>query len=167
MKKIKVVLLSASVFFGLIAQADESSVAEGDLRVHVRVARTCYVQDADLNFGAIDGLFRSDKDGSADIVVRCTADAPFELALDAGRNFADGSRHMIDDEGTHKIGYTLYQPDNATLWDADHKLSAVASGNDQSFTVYGVIPSGQISVPGDRNYNDYVVIDLYMASALN
>lgn len=158
-------LIGIFVSFNALA-FDEKSVAEANLRVHVKVARTCYVQDADLNFGTIDGLFRIDKEASTDIVVRCTADAPYSLSLDAGRNFLDGSRRMADDDSKNFIAYTLYQPDNTTLWDSEHQLSSTATGNDQFFTVHGVIPSGQNSVPGDRNYNDYVVIDLYMASAL-
>lgn len=166
MKNIKVALLATGVFFSFVAQAEES-VAQANLRVHVKVARTCYVQDADLNFGTIDGLFRLDSDASTDIIVRCTADAPYDLSLNAGNNFLNGSRRMVDDNNQNFIAYTLYQPDNTTLWDNDHRLSSIATGNDQTFTVHGVIPSGQTSVPGDRNYNDYVTIDLYMASALD
>jgi len=151
--------------FTSVANADKESVAKGQLRVHVKVARTCYVQDSDLNFGTIDGLFRSDVNASTNIVIRCTADAPFEIGLDEGKGFDNGSRRMVDDEGKNFIAYKLFKPDNATEWDKDNRVSATATGLDQSFAVYGTIPAKQEAIPGDRNYNDYVTIDLYMASA--
>lgn len=163
MKNIKVVLLA----LGLVsfnAQADRESIAQvanGQLRAYVKVARTCYVQDAELNFGTIDGLFAAEKEGSTDIIVRCTADAGFKITLDEGKNFAEDVRHMTDEEG-NLIAYHLYQPDHETPWDKNNPLTATATGNEQPFTVYGLIPSDQKPVPGDRNYNDYISIDLYM-----
>lgn len=59
--------------------------------------------------------------------------------------------------GTTNINYYLYSDSGRSAqWNSASTQTGTGNGGDQSFTIYGRVPSGQ-SVPYTGNYSDTVI----------
>ena len=142
--------------------ATSSELAKGQLSVHTKVSRICYVEDADLNFGTIDGMFTEDRRASTLIHVTCTEGANYYLTINTGEHSDSGVRRLKHATSDKFIEYFLFQPDIVTPWDLDSYIYSIGTGEDQAFRVHGLIPKGQKPVVGGSDYDDYVLVSLYL-----
>jgi spore coat protein U-like protein len=83
--------------------------------------------------------------------VNCSNGTPFTIALGNGTNYSMGRRLA---SGASYINYFLYSDSSrSNQWDS---VTGTGNGSDQSFTVYGRIPSGQ-SISYTGSYGDTVI----------
>lgn len=155
-------LLTSIFILASTVKAISNDLANGQLSVHTKVSRICYVEDADLNFGTIDGMFLSDTRAHTFIHVTCTEGAHYYLTLNTGNHDQSGIRRLKSTGSESYIEYFLFQPDMVTPWNLDSYIYSIGTGEDQAFKVHGLIPSGQKPVSGGYDYNDYVLINLYL-----
>lgn len=154
--------LLAAVFITAFTALATDELASGQLSIHAKVSRTCYVEDADLNFGTIDGMFIEDTRAYTFLHVTCTEGAHYYLTLNTGDHDQDGIRRLKHRALENYMEYFLFQPDSVTPWNLDSYIYSIGTGEDQAFKVHGLIPKGQKPVPGGNNYDDYVLVNLYL-----
>jgi spore coat protein U-like protein len=83
--------------------------------------------------------------------VNCSNGTPFTIALGNGTNYSAGRRMA---SGASYINYFLYSDSSrASAWNS---VAGTGTGSDQTFTVFGRIPSGQ-SVSNTGSYADTVI----------
>ena len=122
--------------------------------VTVQVASTCSINATNLNFSGITTGTTSNTDATSSITVNCSTGTPYTIALGNGNNYS-GGRRMTN--GTTNINYYLYSDTGrSTQWNTITTQAGTGSGSDQSYTVYGRIPSGQ-SVLYTGTYSDTVI----------
>jgi spore coat protein U-like protein len=127
-------------------------------------AGTCDLKGtAAINYGTFVGFSTSAVTGS--ITVHCTANANYDVGLDAGT--APGatvtSRAMTDGKG-HWLGYQLFQDAaHTTNWGntvgVDTVPKSVANGQSPPFSIYGLLPANEYAPQG--TYTDSVNVIMY------
>lgn len=137
-------------------------LGEGQLGVHTKVSRICFVEDADLNFGTIDGMFLNDTRSFTFIHVTCTEGSHYYLTINTGDHAQDAIRRLKSTGSESYMEYFLFQPDSVTPWDLDSYIYSIGTGEDQKFKVNGLIPKGQKPVSGGYDYGDNVMVNLYL-----
>lgn len=132
--------------------------------VSASVAKKCTVTVSPLNFGSNAGLLNSDVDATTTLGVQCSRTTPYNVGLDAGQNSGGdiNARRMV--LGGSAVGYQLYMDAaRSIVWgntigtDTAHDVGAgMGSGNIQTLTVYGTVPSQP--TPPAGTYEDTVVV---------
>lgn len=155
--------LSSVVSFASAATPNTSS---GTLTVGATIVVACNVAGGTLNFGStIDPLQSSGPiDASTTLAVTCTNTTPYSVALSAGANAgglnAFGARAMKS--GTNALPYQLYlDAAHSQVWGNGTNSgvhTGTGTGNQQSLTVYGRLPTVANAVPGD--YSDTVTVTI-------
>jgi len=164
MRNFKFLLLLAPVAL-LASGPSQATTAGNTFQVTATVTSACTVSGTTLNFGsAINPLSTvTPLDATSSLSVQCTNTTPYTVALNAGANAGGASvfsaRAMKS--GSNSLGYQLYlDSGRATVWgDATNTSSTLAgtgTGNAQSLTIYGRIPSLANVVPG--SYSDTVTV---------
>lgn len=101
-------------------------------------------------------------DGTATstFTLTCSVGTIYFLGLDNGPNFSGGFRRMKD-AGTDYLNYQIYQdPGHSILWgdigSGQEEGPITGIGSSQSYTAYGLAPTGQNSAVG--NYSDTITL---------
>jgi spore coat protein U-like protein len=113
--------LSATLFalaLGLvISSQSQAATNTTTLNVGANVLDNCFVTTIPIEFGDFDGAAINT---TGYILVFCTPDIPYNIALDAGQNYSGYWRTISD--GTNMLAYGLYKSSNYIEWwgDADY-----------------------------------------------
>lgn len=150
-------------FYGLITGAqpapgvytDTLSTATTSFTVTVTVALACTITASNLNFGTFQGTVLN---STSTISVTCTKTTPYNVGLNAGTTTGATVTTRKMQNGTHRLGYSLYQNStHTTNWGNTVGTDTVAgtgNGAIQNLTVYGQVPAA--TVPAAGNYTDTI-----------
>lgn len=128
---------------------DTISTATTSFTVTATIVANCTISASTLNFGVYTGAATN---ATSTILVNCTSMAPYYVGLNAG--IATGAtvttRKMMS--GSNSLNYALYSNSaRTTNWGntvGTDTLAGTGTGANQSLTVYGQIPGGQVLIPG-------------------
>lgn len=136
-----------------------ADTADTTFQVSASVGDVCMVSAANLSFGAYDPL-AADLTATTTIDVTCTASTTYDIGLNLGTGAGATLALRRMSNGGNTLNYVLYQnPGLTTLWGetvATNTLAGVGDGTEQSITVYGVIPAGQMVTPAI--YSDTITV---------
>ena len=122
--------------------------------VSVQVLASCSISASNMSFASITTGTTTNTDATSTLTVNCSSGTPFTIALGNGANFTT-SRRMA--WGGSYISYALFQDNSRSLeWVGATTKSGTGSGVDQTFTIYGRIPSGQ-NVANTGSYGDTII----------
>lgn len=150
------------VFVGLMCGSAlrpvRASTATSTFQVSATVPASCQVSASNLNFGNFTG---AQVQATSTISVTCTDTTSYAVGLGPGT--ASGatvtSRAMTGPSST-TLSYALYSDSShSTNWgdtSATNEVSGTGTGSAQTLTVYGVIPSGSMPIPG--SYTDTITV---------
>jgi spore coat protein U-like protein len=151
-------------FLSIVLAATPASAATTGttLNVSATVTANCTVSSSPVAFGSVNPLSGSDVDASGGITVTCTNGTGWvaTAGLGSGTGASFASRKMTF--GASLLNYTLYTDSGRTnVWGdgsgTTTTFSNTGSGVAQAVTVYGRVPSGQVSVP-PGGYADTVAV---------
>jgi len=141
----------------VMAQNFESA----DLDVSITINPVCLVTGANLVFTSQDVGFNTAVDGSADVIVNCSLDAPYQVGANLGID-PDGNQRRMSEGGNfvNYINYQLYTDGTwntilGTNWQTD-TIGGIGTGLDQPVTIYGRVPGQPLALAG--NYTDIVMV---------
>lgn len=155
----KVIVLSLLSVGALTSVNVNAATATSNMSVTASVVAACTVSASALAFAAYSGTA---VDGSADLTVNCTNDAPYTIGLSAGNGTGatTTTRVLTGSLANTTMNYGLYQDAAyATVWgdtDGTDTLAGTGSGADQTIPVYGRIVAGQNGSVG--TYTDTVAV---------
>ncbi len=156
----KSLLIAVMALLALNASATGTG---SDIQVGATILASCTSSGTSLNFGAsIDPLRTSGAvEASAELSVICTNTTPYSVGLSAGVNAGGGdtgARTMKS--GNNALPYQLYlDPARSKIWgEGSGAYSGIGTGNTQSLTIYGRLPSLAGVVPG--SYSDTVTVTI-------
>jgi spore coat protein U-like protein len=141
------------------AMAASAQTATATFNVTASVQNACTISAADLTFGVYSTIGSSDLDGSSTVQIKCTLNASYTIALNAGTTAGGTIPARLMTSGAGTLGYNLYTTaGRTTVWgDGTGGSSSVAgtgSGLTQSLTVYGRINAAQNVETG--SYSDVI-----------
>ena len=146
-------LLAGTLLCGLTTPLWAAS-GTSSFDVNVQVLATCSISASNMTFSSITTGTTSNTDATSSLTVNCSNGTPYTIALGNGNNYS-GGRRMTN--GTTNINYYLYSDSGrSTQWNSASTQTGTGSGSDQSFNIYGRIPSGQ-SVPFTGAYSDTII----------
>ena len=155
-------LAAGLLTIALAATPASSATTSTTLNVSATVTANCTVSSSALAFGAVNPLSGSDVDASGGITVTCTNGTGWTAAagVGAGSGASFASRRMT--AGANLLSYNLYTDAARTsVWGdgtgSTAQFSNTGSGVAQAVTVYGRVPSGQVTVP-PGSYADTVSV---------
>ncbi|HSH56545.1 MAG TPA: spore coat U domain-containing protein [Halomonas sp.] len=158
--RMKPLLLTATLAVtGLIFAPANAATVTSTMDVTITLENACEISTAptELAFGT-HGVLSANVDSTSTIGVTCTTDAAYDIGLDGGGSGDINARVMT--LTTNEVGYQLYQEsDRTTIWGDTVGTDTVAStgtGSEESFTVYGRVPS-QVTPPAGA-YTDTVTV---------
>ena len=155
-------------FAALVASGlSQAGTASNTFQVTATINSSCTVSGTALNFGSsIDPLAAATPiDATSALSVKCTNTTPYTVALNAGANAGGASvfsaRTMKS--GTNSLAYQLYlDSGRSSVWgdstNTSSTVSGTGTGNTQSLTIYGRLPSLANVVPG--SYTDTVTVTI-------
>ncbi|MFC4727054.1 spore coat U domain-containing protein [Coralloluteibacterium thermophilus] len=157
----KVYIVLAAVAASLAPFATRAQDATASLQVQATVAESCEVTTTPVDFGSVNLLAATAHEATGTILVTCTNDAAYQIALDAGQG-ADATvttRQMTRDGGTGTLAYALFSDEaRATNWgDTTDTVTGTGTGTANTHDVYAQIPAGQTSVAAG-SYADTVTV---------
>lgn len=158
------VLASGSLLVGTVAEAtDETS----NLGVSSLTTNNCLfgtMTGASLTYDPIEAnnnATGTDSTSAGSIVIACTDDLPYALAVGEGGHWASNSRRAQN--GSSFLVYSVTQPDGTTPWGTgttatnnEATLSSEGTGVNQTFTVNFKAVKGQNVKAG--TYTDTLVV---------
>jgi spore coat protein U-like protein len=141
----------------------------GTLGATIIISTNCNISStSQVDFGTVDPTAASNASGTGNISVKCTKGTTLtDIKLDAGGNFAGGTRQMAN-AGSF-VAYALFTDSaHTTAWgdsgatiaaaDLSSGFSATTSASvAQSYSVYGLVLAAAEDVPA-ATYNDTVNI---------
>ena len=156
--------LALSLCAGTAATAANTT---GTIGATITISTNCSVSaTTQVDFGTVDPTAASNASGTGSISVKCTKGTTLtDIKLDAGGNFASGTRQMAN--GGNFVAYALYTDSaHTTAWgdggttiaaaDLSSGFSATTSATvAQSYNVYGLVLAAAEDVPA-ATYNDTV-----------
>jgi spore coat protein U-like protein len=155
-------LAAGFLTIALAATPASAATTSTTLNVSATVTANCTVSSSALAFGAVNPLSGSDVDASGGITVTCTNGTGWTAAagVGAGSGASFASRRMT--AGANLLNYNLYTDAGRTsVWGdgtgSTAQFSNTGSGVAQAVTVYGRVPSGQVTVP-PGSYADTVSV---------
>ena len=146
-----------------------STAAGGNSRSTTFVVRTtvvasCSVSADALNFGStVPTPITSPVDATSTVSATCSANTPYWIALDAGTGPGASTRLRRLTGSAGAVDYGIFTDAGRTIpWgdgaNGTVKRAATGTGQAQSLTVYGRIPSGQSPQAG--TYTDQVTVTI-------
>lgn len=122
----------------------------------------CSVSATAVDFGSA-GVLSAGIDASGNLMLTCTASAPYTVALNGGSDLATDPTQRKMSQGTvGKITYGLYRNSSRTLAWGDtagvNTVSGTGTGLSQNLTVYGRVPAQ--TTPQSGNYSDTIIVTL-------
>ncbi|OCR22617.1 spore coat protein [Pseudomonas syringae] len=159
-KNVRAVFALSLLVVGTVTSMNASAAtATSTMSVTASVVAACTVSASALAFAAYSGTA---VDGTADLTVNCTNDAPYTIGLGAGNGTAatTTTRVLTGSLSGTTMNYGLYQDAAyATVWGdtvGTDTLAGTGDGADQTIPVYGRIVAGQNGSVG--TYTDSVAV---------
>jgi spore coat protein U-like protein len=144
------------VYYGSVSQSCSSSIAyletDFSFEVTATVINDCNITTTPLDFGS-SSLLEGALSATASIQVQCTNGDAYKVALDGGNSGDVSSRQMIGANSGESITYQLYL-------DSD-TAAGTGSGEEQSLTVYGLVPEQTEAAPTPDSYSDTINATVY------
>jgi spore coat protein U-like protein len=131
----------------------------------VSVSAICMVSAEDMQFGIYDPTSGAKVNATTTISVTCVNGAVYNIYLSAGLHSGSNvlNRNMQGASSGELLSYQLYGNASMTgpVWGdgsvgTDYQCG-IGTGAQSQYTVYGMIPSGQSTVPVD-NYSDVISV---------
>ncbi len=132
------------------------------------ISSGCDISAGTLNFGSSPNSITSNIDSTATITAQCTDTTPYSIGLDNGANANGGQRRMRLGATGNYINYNLYTDSGYShAWTTTTSTTTctggtstcslgTGTGSNQTFTVYGRVPTQ--TAPSSGTYNDTVVV---------
>ncbi len=140
--------ITAGVLLALAGSA-QAATKTAQINVSATVVANCFITAAPIAFGNYDGTAAIDS--NANIVVRCSKNAPFSVALDAGTTAgASLAQRLLAGPAGELLRYNLYTTAaQATVWGNNAGGTGWNAGtgaglgvaNQFTYTVYGNLPN--------------------------
>lgn len=150
-------VLSRITIASILASTSAASYAASgttSFDVSIQVLSSCSISASNLTFSSISTGTTSNTDATSSLTVNCSNGTPYSIALGNGANYSNVRRMAW---GASHIEYVLHQDSSrSTEWNSNLVKSGTGSGGDQTFTVYGRVPSGQ-NITNTGNYGDTVI----------
>jgi spore coat protein U-like protein len=139
-----------------------AGTATSSLSVSATVTSNCTVSTSAVGFGSINPLSGSNTDATGGITVTCTNGTPWTAAAGVGGGTGATFASRLMTAGANTLTYSLYtNSGRTTVWGDGSGTTATVgntgTGSSQSVTIYGRVPSGQISAP-PGSYADTVTV---------
>ena len=141
--------ITAGVMLALAGSAQAAGTKTATFAVNATVASNCFIAATPLAFGSYDGTAAIDQNST--ITVRCTKNAPFQIALDAGTTAgASLGQRLLAGPGGETLQYNLYTSAlQNTIWGNNAGgtgwVTGVGGGlavaNQVTQTVFGNLPN--------------------------
>ena len=147
-------LLLAAAAAGMLGAAAHATTATGNFTAKIVIQDACEVTDTnDLDFGTA-GTLTTAVTASTTFKVKCTNTTGYSIGL-GGANDSGGNKRMTN--GSEYVTYQTYSDSShTTVWDNTTTVSGTGNGSDQTYTVYGKVPSQ--TAPSPDTYTDTVTI---------
>lgn len=151
------------------ALAEENT---GSMTVRARITASCTIDDIDpMQFGTLTasaaGATTGEIHAQSELRLTCTDGADWTVIANDGLNSGGtAQRRVTNASGTATVNYDLAldasqtMPMPTAIADAAGTDAAgIGDGNQQSFTIYGSVPAGQL-LPADGAYSDTVTFTI-------
>ena len=166
MRKYSIAPIAAGVLLALAGSA-EAATKTDTFKVNANVQANCIVSATNLNFGNYRGV--AALNGTSDVVVRCTKDSGYTLALSAGSSADFVTRLMSDTVSGGTLAYNLYTGSAASdpVWGdgSGSTKTVLGTGNGMSsaseitHTVYGLLPDNAANQAAPAgSYSDTITV---------
>ena len=157
MKKYLTTLLFSLMATSVFAESSSTTIVAGSAKVN----STCTVSVLPIDFGVIQSNSQNQK--STLLTSTCTKGTSFTVVLSTGNSNDFSNRYMNLTDNSDQLKYNIYLDNFYTniLGDGNNNtviLSDIGTGEDQIYTIYGKIPTGQYVSPG--NYSDLITATL-------
>lgn len=146
----------------LAAGAAHAATATTNLSVTATVTANCTVSSSAVAFGSVNPISGSNVDGTGSITVTCTNGTAWAASAGAGGGTGAtlASRKMMS--SANPLNYSLYTDSGRTTTWGDGTASTATitnngTGSSQAVTIYGRVPSGQVTAP-PGSYTDTVAV---------
>ena len=152
--------LAISAFFAGPALAQTATT---QFNVQITINAECQINSAaDLNFGA-SGVIDTAVEATSAIAVQCTNGTPYNIGLNAGQGAgATVAARLMTGPNSETVTYSLYtDAGHATVWGntiGTDTVTGSGTGSEQSYTVFGQVPTQATPTPGA--YNDVITVTL-------
>lgn len=157
MNKILLCLSIMGLCVPAFADSNSTTIVAGSAKVN----STCTVAVLPINFGTINS--NSQNLQSTTLTATCTKGTAFNVALSTGISNDFSNRYMALTDNSDQLKYNVYFDNlyNNILGDGTSNTATIndmGTGNDQTFTLFGKIPTGQFVSPG--TYSDLISVTL-------
>lgn len=163
--------IAAAVFLGSAfiaaspAFAVDTGSDTGTIGVSLTIIEECTLVTEALDFGTA-GIIDENVDAEADITIECTKHSPYAIGLSAGLNAGgtDVTLRKLKNGGTDTLNYQLYSDEDfSDVWGHTIGSNTVdgedATGSDETFTIYGRVPTHQNAPAG--SYSDTITATIW------
>jgi spore coat protein U-like protein len=139
--------------------------ANAIMPVTIEIVRSCIVSASDLDFGAYVSNSTVPALGQTTITLNCGTGVTVELSLDAGTSVGNNTkrRQLLQDSGTDRLDYELYQDAGRTTHWGDRSgrdtLEMQTTQDIQTVPIYGEVPARQRV--RDGTYSDMITITVH------
>lgn len=167
--RIAAILASTALIVASPALAVDTESDEGTIAVSLTVVDDCVLKTNPLNLGST-GVVDANVDSTTTIVIECTKDSPYQIALDGGLNAtADNVNTRKVTNGSETLGYQLYSDvAGGVVWGHTVGVNTVgddeASGADETYTIYSRVAPHQNAPAG--SYTDTVTATIWYGADL-
>jgi spore coat protein U-like protein len=136
--------------------------------VKVTIQSECTLTATNLDFGSLGGLnpISGNQDAQSTLTVTCTPMTPYQIGMDQGNVSGSTVENRVMSNGTAQLAFQLYEDTTRNdIWgntpgSGGNTVGGTGSGNAQTLTVYGRIPSGQ-GQPQAGVYKSVVTAAIY------
>ncbi len=143
-----------TISLAVITPATQAASNSANFDVSIQVNATCAISASNMTFSSITTGTTSNTDATSTLTVNCSNGTPYTISMDNGTNYSVGRRMA---SGASFINYYLYSDSSRSAqWNTTSTKSGTGNGADQSITVYGRVPSGQV-ITNTGSYGDTVV----------
>ena len=171
MRKHCIAPVAAAVMLAVAGSAQAATTKTATFGVSATVAPNCLVSAANLAFGNYlgDPDTPVNVDASSDISVRCSKNAAFTLALNAGSTAgATVAQRLLAGPGTEKLQYNLFTTAARNIVFGDGSSGSVTQGgtgtgmaNVLTTTVFGRLPDNAFNQAAATGaYSDTVTVSI-------
>jgi spore coat protein U-like protein len=157
--------ITAGVMLALAGSAQAAGTKTAQFAVNANVASNCFITTTPLTFGNFDGTAAINS--NATLVVRCSKNAGYQIALDAGTTAgATLLQRLLAGPGGDTLQYNLYTAVGlGTIWGNNAGGTGWVTGtggglgvaNQATLTVFGQLPNNAVNqAAGVGAYSDLI-----------
>ncbi len=142
------------------AGAAHAATVTDQFQARIIIENDCVINSvSNLDFGT-SGLLNAAVDATAEISLRCTENASYNIGLDGGSNGGDTTTRKMSNGSGDTVDYQMFQDAARTVnWGdtigTDTK-SGTGTGIDETHTIYGRVPAQ--ATPPAGTYTDTVTV---------